>query len=338
MTHAHAVLQRQCACGGTPGPDGECAACKAKRLQRRAVAPGPPTAPPVVAETLRAPGRPLEAPTRASMEAGFGHDFGSVRVHTDARAAESARAVEAHAYTVGRDVVFGAGRYEPETRAGRHLLAHELTHVLQQESAAPGGTPFVRPANDSFEREGEAVSRRVVDGPPAPAPVRVRRLGDNGIQRFSFGTGVGPDFGGGDRLVPVPAAHQERVDAALGIVSRVVNNPRDFPGCPRFFETNCPGGTGTSLTDSFNRAVIWFNEGAPPTRGGVTAGLGGENIGYTALAFRIGRWAMAASFIHEFMHVCGQADHDIGDQAKEACGRLPDIVRLTPRIEISNPL
>jgi hypothetical protein len=295
-------------------------------------------APRVVGETLRTPGRPLEGPTRAAMEKGFGHDFGRVRVHTDPRAAESAQAVGALAYTVGRDVVFGAGRYEPETRAGRHLLAHELTHVLQQDGAASDGPLAVRPAGDSFEREGDAISRQVVDGPPARPPVRVRRLESDGIQRFTFGSGVGPNFGGGDRLVPVPAEHQERVDAALGIVSRVLNNPRDFPGCPRFFETNCPGGTATSLTDSFNRAVIWFNEGAPPTRGGVTAGLGGENIGYTALAFRIGRWAMAASFIHEFMHVCGQADHDIGDQAKEACGRLPDIIRLTPRIEISNPL
>lgn len=333
-----AVLQRQCACGGTPGPDGECAACKAKRLQRRAAGPGPALAPRMVGETLRAPGRPLEGSTRAAMEKGFGHDFGRVRVHTDARAAESARAVGALAYTVGREVVFGAGRYEPETRAGRHLLAHELTHVLQQDGAASEGALGVRPADDAFEREGDAVSRQVVDGPPARTPVRVRRLDSDGIQRFTFGSGVGPNFGGGDRLVPVPAEHQERVDAALGIVSRVVNNPRDFPACPRFFEANCPGGTGTSLTDSFNRAVIWFNEGAPPTRGGVTAGLGGQNIGYTALTFRIGRWAMAASFIHELMHICGEGDHDIGDQAKEACGRLPDIIRVTPRIEISNPL
>ncbi len=49
-------------------------------------------------------------------------------------------------------------------------------------------------------------------------------------------------------------------------------------------------------------------------------------------------WAMAVSFIHELMHVCGQADHDTGDQAKETCGRLPDIIRISPRIEISNPL
>ena len=125
----------------------------------------------------------------------------------------------------------------------------------------------------------------------------------------------------------------------MAIVTRVVGNQRDYPRCPRFFQANCPGGTASSLSDAFTRAVVWFNENpATSDRLGVTAGLGGTNIGYTALAFRIGRWAMAASFFHELMHVCGQGDHDLGDQAKDACGRLPDIIQLTPKIDISNPL
>lgn len=77
-------------------------------------------------------GRPLDPATRRFMEARFGHDFSPVRVHTDARAAESAKAVNALAYCVGPDVVFNAGRYAPETESGRHLLAHELAHVVQQ--------------------------------------------------------------------------------------------------------------------------------------------------------------------------------------------------------------
>lgn len=93
-------------------------------------------APPAVRATLDSPGRPLDAPTRTFMESRFGHDFGGVRVHTDARAAESARAVDALAYTVGSHVVFNEGRYAPGTQEGRRLLAHELTHVLQQT----GGT------------------------------------------------------------------------------------------------------------------------------------------------------------------------------------------------------
>jgi hypothetical protein len=88
--------------------------------------------PPVVDQVLRQSGRPLDDRTRESMEERLGHDFGDVRVHTGVNAAESARAIDARAYTVGRDVVFGAGRYAPATVEGRRLLAHELTHVRQQ--------------------------------------------------------------------------------------------------------------------------------------------------------------------------------------------------------------
>jgi Domain of unknown function (DUF4157) len=77
-------------------------------------------------------GQPLDAETRAFMEPRFGHDFSQVRVHTDARASESAEAVNALAYTVGPHVVFRSGQYTPGTSAGQRLLAHELTHVVQQ--------------------------------------------------------------------------------------------------------------------------------------------------------------------------------------------------------------
>lgn len=88
--------------------------------------------PPIVHEVLRSPGQPLDAGARAFMEPRFGRDFSGVRVHTDSQASRSARAVNALAYTVGRDVVFGAGQYAPKTAEGQGLLAHELTHVVQQ--------------------------------------------------------------------------------------------------------------------------------------------------------------------------------------------------------------
>lgn len=210
---AAGLLQRRCACGGTPGPSGECDACRRRRLARmqrkarvgapddawereadrvadrvagagvRALAPvratpaapllrrrgegeGPDAAPPVVDEVLASPGRPLEPATRAAMEARFGHDFGRVRVHTDARAARSARAVDARAYTVGSSIVFGERQYAPGTDGGRWLLAHELTHVLQQgaaggdgPAAAPSAAP--RPVAVSADTAGGAVLRRV---------------------------------------------------------------------------------------------------------------------------------------------------------------------------------
>lgn len=139
------LLQRKCACGGAPGVDGQCTDCRGKRLglQRQAVsAAGPATAPPIVHEVLRSPGQALDVGTRALMEPRFGYDFSRVRVHSDARAAESALAVNALAYTVGRDVVFGGGQYAPDTAVGQRLLAHELTHVVQQQGAAYGPEPI----------------------------------------------------------------------------------------------------------------------------------------------------------------------------------------------------
>ncbi len=89
-------------------------------------------APPPVSDVLRAPGEPLDSTTRAFMEARFGRDLSQVRVHADQRAAHSARGLNALAYTVGQDVVFGAGQYRVGSSEGRKLIAHELTHVLQQ--------------------------------------------------------------------------------------------------------------------------------------------------------------------------------------------------------------
>ena len=132
----------QIACGGT-APGGECDSCKQQDLLRRQPI-GPDASaygavPPSVHEVLRSPGNPLPPASRAFFESGFGHDFAKVRIHTDARASDSARNVNARAYTVGRDIVFGRGEYDPQSSAGRHLLAHELAHVVQQGGAGSAG-------------------------------------------------------------------------------------------------------------------------------------------------------------------------------------------------------
>src|ERR1700724_405492 len=105
---------------------------------RRRTSAAPDAVPPIVHEVLRSPGRPLDAATRAFMEPRFGHDFSAIRVHTDTRAALSAAAVGAHAYSVGREVVMGSGAYQPTSGDGRLLLAHELAHVVQQRDDAVG--------------------------------------------------------------------------------------------------------------------------------------------------------------------------------------------------------
>ncbi len=163
MTVPGAVLQRKCACGGAPGIDGECAECRANRLQRRPASqverPGVPA---IVHDVLRSSGQPLDPATRALMEPRFGHDFSRVRVHAGGQAAESARAVNALAYTVGNDVVFETGRYAPQTAQGQRLLAHELAHVVQQGGRTSGVQPFgVAPDDHPAEREAEAAADAV---------------------------------------------------------------------------------------------------------------------------------------------------------------------------------
>ena len=159
---ADAVVQSEggsepCACESSGNPCTECASKKLQRMDAnvadgtpsstRQVATGadmrqevhgdaPAEAPPVVHEALTETGRPLDAGTRAFMEPRFGHDFSGVRVHTGALAEESARAVGARAYTVGRDIVFAGGEHAPENPLGRRLLAHELSHVVQQGAAS----------------------------------------------------------------------------------------------------------------------------------------------------------------------------------------------------------
>jgi len=95
-----------------------------------------PTVPSTVHEVLNSPGQPLVGDTLVFFESRFGYDFAGVRVHSDAAAERSARDVNAKAYTVGHDVVFGAGQFAPGTREGRRLLAHELTHVVQQNGSS----------------------------------------------------------------------------------------------------------------------------------------------------------------------------------------------------------
>jgi hypothetical protein len=120
----------------------------------------------VVDEVLHSPGKPLAPDIRRGLEPRFGHDFSRVRVHADTRAAESAKAVGASAYTVGRNIVFGEGQYAPRSAAGQRLLTHELAHVVQQASAPPETEKqvLVGRTNDPSEREAHLAAESVVKG------------------------------------------------------------------------------------------------------------------------------------------------------------------------------
>jgi hypothetical protein len=163
-----AILQRKCACGNHTTAGSECEECKGKKgVLQRASTNGSVVGdvPSIVYDVLRSPGQTLDFETRAFMESRFGYDFSHVRVHTDESAARSARAVAAQAYTVGSHIAFSSGRYSPQSATGRQLLAHELTHVVQQ--------------SPTLARRSDFGSESVLQRKPAPsgtASERVNRL------------------------------------------------------------------------------------------------------------------------------------------------------------------
>ncbi len=249
-TKAAGLLQRSCSCGQHTFAGSQCEDCTKKSgqsLQHTAVHSSPSGfAPPIVDEVLASTGNPLDEHTRDFMEQRFHHDFSHVRIHTDGKAAESAKAVDALAYTVGKNVVLGAGQYAPETSAGRRLLAHELTHVVQQQSVSSFGALRVGAADSLSEREADAAASNVMLG----LPVQVQH-GSVALQRY----GHAHSCKGDEHLKPfVWPGH----DHAKRVTQRAVEetdgrplNPKVKGYLPIFF--------GTKSTDPANVAKINAN-------------------------------------------------------------------------------
>jgi hypothetical protein len=108
-------------------------------------------------DAVRSSGRPLDAPTRGFMESRFGHDFSAVRVHTDAAAAAAAHETGAHAFTIGRDIVFASGAFAPATAAGKMLLAHELAHTIQQRAGGAAGAVLQKADPNTPDEKAKAI-------------------------------------------------------------------------------------------------------------------------------------------------------------------------------------
>lgn len=191
MTRAHlkvtapasAALLRRCSCDVSGGG---CDSCRKKRegLHRSARGLGVGgVAPPIVHQVLADSGQPLDPGTRGFMESRFQHDFSAVRVHTDARAARSAAAVDAYAYTVGRHVVFDAGQYSPATSDGRQLLAHELAHVVQAGPRSDVAGPLrLGAADEASEGEARAQAGAIVAA-SAAAPLSLTADAHQSLRR-----------------------------------------------------------------------------------------------------------------------------------------------------------
>ena len=169
------VLQRRCACG-------DCASCRDDDSVLNRKPAGhviPKVAPPLVSQVLQSHGKILPTQVRSALEPRFGCDFGRVRIHDDSRAAESARLVHAQAYTVGQDIVFAQEHYAPQSAQGMQLLAHELSHTVQQGEAAHSGEIRVGEPDSPQEQEAEKASQLGGDLHASDGQFTLRRQPDD---------------------------------------------------------------------------------------------------------------------------------------------------------------
>ncbi|MET0773453.1 MAG: DUF4157 domain-containing protein [Candidatus Limnocylindrales bacterium] len=165
-------------------------------------------APDKVRSVLSRSGEVLEPAVAADMSSRLGADLSDVRIHRDAAASESARSVNANAYTVGSDIVFRSGQYDPSSPSGQRTLAHELSHVLQQRAGAVDGTEVggglaLSHPSDRFEREASSAAEHLMAGDapsPTPAPVTAARevADESTVQR-----GISIENAAGDEEEPV---------------------------------------------------------------------------------------------------------------------------------------
>jgi hypothetical protein len=212
------ILQRKYDCGRSPGFAGEFHEYGKQKLspQRSTRNPELETGdscgvPTIVHEVLNSPGQPLDPQTRAFMEPRFGHDFGKVRIHAGSKATELARSVSALAFTVGSDIVLGKDNIDFGMRKDREMIAHELTHVVQQSGhtlAQTSNITLTRP-HDESEREAAQAANRVASGegflPQTPGGVVLARQMDAGAPP-DIGVPDGPRDAGPIAGVPEPSS------------------------------------------------------------------------------------------------------------------------------------
>ncbi len=250
---------------------------------------------------LKGGGNPLSSSARAYFEPRFGADFSDVRVHTGKPAATAARALNARAFTTGRDVVFGKGEYAPHSRQGGELLAHELTHVIQQRGY-----------------------KNKPDG----------KRGAPSVQRWQIGTApvpAGPNW----TLVPqgTPKGtkdHRKKLNDARAIVEGVMKNKR----CAKYFTDKCENASASSLKDAFGKTRLYFMDVGDTLFGWNILGTG--NVAYNRTTFNQSKWFLASTILHEMYHVCAPtspvADREWNaENAAETC-RLytPFLDRISP--------
>ena len=230
-------------------------------------------APPSVERTVATQGTPMNSPLRVDFEQKFGRNFSNVRLHTSAEAERSARDVNARAYTVGRDIVFGAGQFAPETNHGRQLLAHELTHVIQQSSPAFQSTSKANSAEMAVGRGVASPLTMKWQGPSVLQRQEAKAQGgrkltldelkqlDPSIQLMLWGT----EFAQGFRRSGAPARLGETASAVIEAgFSGAINSPFSFKVG---YTLGVPVGVGKAVVSAIEGVVqlawgamkLWWN-------------------------------------------------------------------------------
>jgi Domain of unknown function (DUF4157) len=299
LTRPKGLLQRRCSCAGNSRSE-DCDSC-GPRLRRAAASPASPGAvPPAVRQVLGRGGMALDGATRDHFEPRFARDLSHVRVHTDPAAAASARAVNALAYTVGHHLVFDAGQFNSHTAAGRRLLAHELTHAMQQGPMTGDiGALRMGSASDSAEHEADTVARSMEEGALAPRvsampPTLARYEPSPGIVTEAPLEEAEPDIlaeSEGPGTVPIggaPARHQR--EAYLRSLSfermyekdkRLANYDAAREELERPFATLERGGTAPGFVTTAAKTET------QSIAGGAAAGAGNIRVTYTPQSFHL---------------------------------------------------
>jgi hypothetical protein len=188
--------------------------------------------------------------------------------------------IHAHAFTHGRDIFFNRGRFDPESISGQHLLAHELTHTIQQG-------------------------------------------GRNQIQRLEIGHGAIPH--GNTTWQEVPEEHEPRAEAANDIIEEAAENPR----LVNYFRDNAPGGTNTTLQEVLDRARVWEIKETGPLGESYE---GERDMAYDPYVYRIGRYMMASTLLHEMGHLASfPTEEQCENTTETARVYTPFIERIRPR-------
>jgi hypothetical protein len=239
------------------------------QTQRCPVAPAtstpslPSHAPCAVKSGTQGGGQALDKRTNAEMSAKFGHDFSQIRIHTDSRAGEAAGAMGANAYALGGDIVFGAGKYNPGSRETERLLAHELTHVVQQSQSGMGDWGRASAKGDASELEADSLASQVMMG----RSVRVQAAPGAAVARDPVdfgGNEIPPEVLGNSTGVPEGANAVRGLEPGLGDIPPGLANPVEIPGPPGL---PAPGTMG-----DYN---YLFNGGGAAEGGATTAAEGG---------------------------------------------------------------